>query len=60
MENEVTEKHIFCGFLEFEEKENSGVFVRKLVRLDTASCKLDYFPDKSGIGTVSEKPKLIS
>lgn len=51
MENEVTEKHIFCGFLEFEEKENSGTFVRKLVRLDTASCKLDYFPDKSGIGT---------
>jgi hypothetical protein len=37
--------NIFCGFLEFEERENSGVFVRKFVRLNTSLCQLDYFQD---------------
>jgi len=35
----------FCGFLEYEPKENSGVFIRKLFRLDADTGKLEHFAD---------------
>lgn len=43
----------FSGLLEMEVKENSGDFVRKFVRLDSSTCKLEYFHENVANENVS-------
>jgi len=46
---EFVDQKIFCGFLEMETKENSGVFHRLFLRLDPDASTLEYFADREQV-----------
>lgn len=45
----------FCGFLNAEEKEGSGKFLRRYFLLDEKKSRLYYYKDNPGVSDILSK-----